>query len=66
MFNITKEIIVFSNQQWHENDRVPRTRTDYLLEIKENSAFLVFLFLFLSKNQFLISVLCLVLVVFLY
>lgn len=64
MFNITKEIIVFSNQQWYENDRVPRTRTDYLLEIKENSAFLVFLFL--SKNQFLISVLCLVLVVFLY
>ena len=64
MFNITKEIIVFSNQQWHENDRVPRTRTDYLLEIKENSAFLVFLFL--SKNQFLISVLCLALVVFLY
>ena len=47
MFNITKEIIIFSSQQCHVTDRVTRTRTNYLLEIKENRAFV-----FSSKNQF--------------
>ena len=46
MFNITKEIIIFSSQQCHVTDRVTRTRTNYFLEIKENRAFLVFVFSF--------------------
>ena len=33
MFNITKEIIIFSSQRCHVTDRVTRTRTNYFLEI---------------------------------
>ena len=46
MLNITKEIIIFSNQQCHVTDRVTHTRTDDLLEIKENRGFIVFIFSF--------------------
>ena len=50
MLNITKEIIIFSNQQCHVTDRVTHTRTDYLLEIKENRGFIVFIFFFLRTS----------------
>ena len=50
MCNIPKEIIIFLSQHCHVSDRVTRTRTNYLLEIKENRPF-IFLFFF-SKNQF--------------
>ena len=46
MFNITKEIMIFSSQQCHVTDLLTRTRTNYLLEVKENRAFLVFVFSF--------------------
>ena len=51
MFNITKEIYfyIFLSQQCHATDRVTRTRTSYLRpasEIKENRAFIVFVFSF--------------------
>ena len=49
VFNITKEIIIFSSQQRLVTDRVTRTRTNYLLEIKENRAFVLsFVLLFFS------------------
>ena len=44
MLNITKEIMIFSGQQCHVTDRVTRTRTNCLLEIKEYRAFFVFPF----------------------
>ena len=46
MFNITKEIIIFSSQQCHVTDRLTRKRTNYLLEVKENRAFVFFVFCF--------------------
>ena len=54
MLNITKKIMIFSGQQCHVTDRVTRTRTNCLLEIKEYRAFIVFPFFsfFFSKNQF--------------
>ena len=52
MFHKTKEITFLSSHQSHVTDRVTRTRTNYLLEIKENRAFIVFSFSFFSKNQF--------------
>ena len=54
MFNITKEIIIFSSQQCLVTDRVTRIRTNYLLEIKENRAFVLsfVLLFFLLKTSF--------------
>ena len=43
-------IYKFSSQQYYVTDRVTRTRTNYLLEIKENRAFIVFVFFFLRTG----------------
>ena len=73
MFNITKEIIIFSSQQCHVTDCVTRTRTNYLLEIKEDRAFVfsfLLLFFFVKKPPVLIictlfSISCFPLLIFL-
>ena len=45
MFNVQYnkgDDYIFSSQQCHVTERVTRTRTNYLLEIKENHTFIVF------------------------
>ena len=52
LLNITKGIIIFSSQQCHVTDRVTRTRTNCLLEIKEYRASIVFPFFFFLRTSF--------------
>ena len=47
MCNIPKEIIIFLSQHCHVTDHVTRTRTNYLLELKGNRAFIFFIFFLL-------------------
>ena len=50
MCNIPKEIIIFLSQHCHVTDHVTRTRTNYLLELKGNRAFIFFIFFSLRTS----------------